>query len=82
VNLRGGSVALHEVDRLILPLLDGTRDRADVIEALASSIADGSLQMNHNGRPVTDPAEARAVLAGSVEESLRRLALQAMFLSG
>lgn len=81
VNLRGAPALLGELDRLILPLLDGARDRAAVVEALGRDHAAGRFQMHREGRLLTDPAETRAALASAVEESLHRLAGEALFLA-
>ncbi|GAC1471119.1 MAG: lysine methyltransferase [Isosphaeraceae bacterium] len=81
VGLRGAFAVLQDIDRLILPLLDGTRDRAAVVDELASYTSDGRLQMHREGRAITDPAAVRALLSTSVEDSLVRLAGEALLLA-
>lgn len=82
ISLRGGAVVLQDVDRLILSLLDGTRTRADVVDVLASQVADGRLQMHRDGRLLTDPTEARPLLDETVTEAFQRLTADALFLAG
>jgi SAM-dependent methyltransferase len=81
VNLRGGYAVLQDFDRLVLALLDGTRDRGAVTEALARSIAEGRVTLQREGQPMTGNAEDREMLARSVNESLDRIAGEALLLA-
>ena len=63
----------------LLPLLDGTRNRADLIQVLEEKdILD---MKGKDGQPVKDREEIRRVLAQVVEEKLNELA-QAALLTG
>jgi methyltransferase-like protein len=65
----------------VLQLLDGTRDRAAIVELLMRWVAAGNLAIDRAGEPLRDPAEVRAFLVDALEPSLRRLAGHAL-LSG
>jgi methyltransferase-like protein/SAM-dependent methyltransferase len=80
ISLRLCAAALDDVDRCLLPLLDGTRDRAALIEELAGRVVRGEAQLHHDGRPVHDPALARALLADPVEHSLQKIAGEALLM--
>jgi methyltransferase-like protein len=81
ISLRLRNVELDEFDALVLRLLDGTRDRAAVLAALEDLAASGVLQLERDNRPVHDRAELRALLAGALEPSLRRLAAEALLVA-
>jgi cyclopropane fatty-acyl-phospholipid synthase-like methyltransferase/methyltransferase-like protein len=78
ISLRQCAALLDEVDRLLVPLLDGTRDLPALIEAMAAKVADGTLQIHHEGQPVRDLARARELLAEPVERSLWKIAGEAL----
>jgi methyltransferase-like protein/cyclopropane fatty-acyl-phospholipid synthase-like methyltransferase len=80
-SLRLRPVPLEGLDVLVLQLLDGTRDRPAIRQALADWATDGTLQVQEAGQPVRDPARARELLAASLEPSLRHLAAQALLIA-
>lgn len=81
VSLRNQVPQLQELDRLVVALLDGTRDRSSIVEELAKGVDAGSLHLKLDGQGVRDPAETRALLAAPVGESLRRIADAALLLA-
>ena len=81
VNLRSCASRLDDLDRLLVPLLDGTRDLPALVEALARKVADGTLPVHHEGQPVRDLARARELLAEPVERSLWKIAGEALLLA-
>jgi SAM-dependent methyltransferase len=77
-NLRHRDVELNEFDRLLLPFLNGTRDRAALVEQLATLADQDVFTVQHQGQPVRDAALLREVLGAWVEEALHRLGPQAL----
>jgi methyltransferase-like protein len=73
-NRRHKQVQMPIFDRAVLSFLDGTRDRAALVEALTKSVLAGELELRCDGRVLTDPGEVGAALAGELEESLTRMA--------
>lgn len=73
-NLRRRTVELGEFDRLVLGLLDGSRDRQAVLEALRGLVARDELTISDGEQPIRDPAKINEILAAELEPSLRRLA--------
>jgi methyltransferase-like protein len=59
--------------RLVL-LLDGTRDRAALIEGLLPLIDSGEATVKIDNQPVTDRTEARRLMVDQLEEALNNVA--------
>jgi methyltransferase-like protein len=62
------------VDRYLLPLLDGTRDRDALVEALLAVAREGLIWFQRDGERVADEATLRDVLAEHVDALPERLA--------
>jgi methyltransferase-like protein len=77
-NLQHRYVKLSPVHRLVLPLLDGSRDVAALIEALTGLVLGGQFTMEQNGQPIRDPEQVRQLFRGSLRDILRRLADSAL----
>jgi cyclopropane fatty-acyl-phospholipid synthase-like methyltransferase len=80
VSLRNQIAALEEIDRVILPLLDGTRDHAAIVDDLAAQVAAGRLKLNADGALIVEPSEVRKALEPTVKSSLGRVAYQALLI--
>jgi methyltransferase-like protein len=77
-NLWHETLLLSPVDRHLLPLLDGTRDRDALLDALLACDRDAPIDLERDGEPVTADAERRQALADRVDalpEHLRELKL-------
>jgi hypothetical protein len=81
VSLRNHNAVLEEVDRLVLPLLDGSRDRAAIVEAMAALVASGRLNLVSDSQPISGPAAVHEALVSIVRSSLRRIADQALLIA-
>jgi methyltransferase-like protein/cyclopropane fatty-acyl-phospholipid synthase-like methyltransferase len=73
-NLRHRSVELDDFDRLVFCHLDGSRDRAALLDMLAESVAEGVLALE--GAPADVPL--REALDAALTACLRRLAGHAL----
>jgi len=62
------------VDRYLLPLLDGTRGRDALVDALLDVAREGLIWFQRNGKRVADEAELREALAEHVDAMPQRLA--------
>jgi methyltransferase-like protein/SAM-dependent methyltransferase len=58
--------------------LDGTRDRAALVEILVQAVAENNIVLQRYGRPVTDPGLLRDVIAQELDSNLRRLGRTAL----
>jgi len=74
----------HEVVRLsdlafrLLPLLDGTRDRATLTDVLTAQAIAGDITVQKAGQPIEDPAELREALVATLNPTLEMLARDAL----
>jgi hypothetical protein len=81
VSLRNHNAVLEEVDRLVLPLLDGSRDRAAIVDAMSALVSAGRLNLVSDGQPIRGPSEVHEALVSLVRSSLRRIADQALLIA-
>jgi methyltransferase-like protein/SAM-dependent methyltransferase len=80
-NLRHQRVALNELDRLLLPHLDGRHGPAAQLEALLGHFGQGRLSLVRDGQPIREAQQARPVLARALEQELPRLAGAALLVA-
>ncbi len=77
-NRRHEVVKLSDLSANLLPLLDGTRDREAIADALTARALAGDLTVQKEGQPMTDPAEIHAALAATIGPALEVLARDAL----
>jgi len=80
-NLRHGTVKPPDLDRNLLALLDGKRDRAALLRELLKAVENGKLTIALEGRTIVDAQEREEIMAKALEESLSRLAKAALLLA-
>jgi SAM-dependent methyltransferase len=80
-NLRQRIVPLNAFELAVLALLDGTRDRAALVDELVKAGAAGSFVIEKAGQAVTGADALRAVIAESLEPTLGRLAHGALLVA-
>jgi len=73
-NLQHMPVELNAASRALLPLIDGTRDRAALAERVMAMVTQGVITLRRDGKPIDDPQELRALVGNIVEGTLRSLA--------
>jgi len=78
-NLRHETITLDEFNRQILLRLDGTRDRAALIEELSTLVASNELAIQQEGVEVRDPSTVRAIMTQAVDNSLVTLARAGLY---
>jgi methyltransferase-like protein len=66
------------LSRNLLELLDGTRDFAALVEAMAAVVQAGKATLEANGEPVSDPAKIREMIAEELPSALNGLARSAV----
>ncbi len=67
-----------DFDLRLIPLLDGTRDRAELLEQLTQLVLAQELTVQREGQPVTDPAAVREAIAPVLEKTLTDFAAAAL----
>jgi methyltransferase-like protein len=80
-SLRHRVVEVSALDREVLRLLDGSRDREALLDALASRMAAGGLGLHRDGEPPRDASGNRQALAAALEQSLAALGQGALLLA-
>jgi hypothetical protein len=79
-NRRHELVKLSDLELRLLPLLDGTRDRSLILEALLQKALSGDLTIQRDGRPQTDAEAIRRALMAILDQALNNLAVQAVLI--
>ncbi len=78
-NLRHYSIAVEDpLGRHLLQLLDGSRDRAALLNDLGALVESGVVSVQKDGEPVTDPREVQTLLATELEQNLVKVAQLAL----
>ncbi len=77
-NRRHELVKLSDLDLRLIPLLDGTRDRTAILEALVQKALSGDLRVQKDGQPLADEKEIRAALLSVLEQALNNIAVQSL----
>ena len=78
-TLRHTGLELNDaLSRNLLELLDGTRDFAALVEAMAAVVQAGKATLEANGEPVSDPAKIREMIAEELPSALNSLARSAV----
>lgn len=73
-SLRHRLVALSDFDQMVLLLLDGEHDRAALLAELTRLHQAGTLAMEREGQPITDPEIIQRTLEEGLNRSLHELA--------
>jgi methyltransferase-like protein/cyclopropane fatty-acyl-phospholipid synthase-like methyltransferase len=77
-NLRHRLVDVNDLDRVVVQHLDGSRDRAALVQVLMEQVARKELTVQQDGQAVEDPARLREILTASLDASLQRVARSAL----
>ena len=83
---RGGSVTnrrhevlrLNDLDRHLVPLLDGHSDKTKIIEGLAKVAAAGALNVQKDGITLYDQADIQTALKSVIDQALQQAADKAL----
>jgi methyltransferase-like protein len=73
-NLWNETHVLSPVDRHLLPLLDGTRDRDALVDALLAAVREHGISVERDGTEMARDAEMRDALADYIDALPQRLA--------
>jgi methyltransferase-like protein len=79
-NRRHELVRLNDLERCLLTLLDGSRDRAALVEECLAVVATGRLRLDRDGQEVRDPTDVKATLTAIIDQPLTALAKQALLI--
>lgn len=80
-NRRHEVLRLNDLDRHLIPLLDGENTKDKIIEGLAAVSLSGQLNVQKDNITLSDPKEIRAALASVIDQALQKVADQAMLIA-
>lgn len=80
-NRRHEVVRLNDLDRHLVPLLDGTNDRAALADKLAKVAAGGQLNVQKDGLTIYDPKEIHGALTSIMDQALLNVARMALLIA-
>jgi len=79
-NLRHTMTKLNDVDRRVLPLLDGRQSRQQLADALLAAVRSGELIIEQYGGPAGPDEIDEAFALQVIERELKRLAGHALLM--
>lgn len=79
-NRRHESVRLDDLQRHILKHLDGTNDRAALLDRLAVLAAENIITIHENERPTKDKSRIKEIMAEPLDRALREIAMKALLI--
>lgn len=77
-NRRHEVIRLNDLDKHLIPLLDGNHDKAAIVDKLANVALSGSLNVQKDNITLYDPAEIKTALNSVIEQALQNVANQAL----
>lgn len=77
-NRRHEVLRLNDLDRHLIPLLDGKKTKDEIIEGLAHVAATGQLNVQRDNITLSDPKDVRAALTSVIDQALQKVADQAL----
>ncbi len=77
-NRRHEVLRLNDLDKQLIPMLDGTNDRPALIEKLTAAALAGKLTLRRQETPLTDAADITKALKEILDEALNRIAKMAV----
>lgn len=76
-NLRHENVQINDMARHLLPLLNGSRDRRDLLKQLTELVSANVLRIPQEGQLARDPATVEKLLQSALDDTLHLLARSA-----
>src|SRR5262249_7801438 len=68
-NLRHENVEINDMAKHLLPLLDGSRDRGELLQNLKQLVAANVLRIQQDSQTVQDPGRIEGLLRSSLDET-------------
>jgi len=79
-NLKHQTFNVSEFDRQLLPFLDGTNDRSEMVQSLLSRFQEGLLNISRNEEAITDDQRVSEILTELLGQQLPKLAKAALLI--
>lgn len=75
------TINVDDIKRQLITLLDGTRDREEILGLWCAAAANGEIELNEDNKPITDPARMRQHLEILLNEKLRELYMSQLLIA-
>ena len=73
-NRRHEVVRLNELDKHLVPLLDGEHDRAALVEKLTDVAAKGAMHVQKDGMTLYEAKDIKTALQAVIDQALNNIA--------
>lgn len=73
-TLRHQCIMLNEIDRQVIPLLDGTQTRSTIRLGLMEAFNKGQINLARKGQPIKEEHQARPIITELIDQQLTRYA--------
>ena len=80
-NRRHEVVRLNDLDRHLVPLLDGKNDKAAIVEKLTAIAQTGSLNVQKDGLTIYDEKDLRSALTSIIDQAVANVARMALLVA-
>ena len=80
-NRRHEVIRLNDLDKQLIPLLDGTNDRPAIVEKLTQVALGGALNVQKDNITLYDPKEIKEALNSVIEQALQNVANQTLLIA-
>jgi methyltransferase-like protein len=77
-NRRHEVIRLNDLDKHLIPLLDGTHDKAAIVEKLCAVALSGGLNVQKDNVTLYVPEEIKTALNSVIDQALQNVANQAL----
>ena len=77
-NRRHEVVRLNDLDKQLIPLLDGENDKATIVQKLTEVAQTGALNIQKDGNTLSDPAEIKGAIEAIIDQALQNVAQRAL----
>jgi methyltransferase-like protein len=80
-NRRHEVIRLNDLDRQLIPLLDGTNNRDALADKLTEVTRKGGMNVQKDGVALTDPKDIRAAILSILDQALQNVANQGLMVA-
>ena len=80
-NRRHEVIRLNDLDKHLIPLLDGKHSREQIIDKLTAAAASGLINVQKDGISLQDPKDIKAAIGSILEQALNNVGGQALLIA-
>jgi hypothetical protein len=80
-NLRHQTIRIGDFEKFVVPMLDGTKTKKEIVTALQDLAQKQQLQIRENNILVVDPEKVKTILEKQLEQALFILAMNSLLIA-